>query len=146
MVPAGEGETGTLFIVCSGEPIAVFKPIDANVNLEGDSSTESNVLFLPSGLETSDAPVREVAAYLMDSDGLYGVPATALCKISHPQFSAQGGSRTGSIQEFVQNDYAAWDKGSSDFPADEVHKIAILDMLIFNCDRHGGNILVVESK
>jgi len=143
LVGAGEGETGTLFVVCSGEPIAVFKPIDSSISI--DNSNESNVLFLPSGLETSDAPVREVGAYLMDDEGLFGVPATSLAKITHPHFSSQGGSRTGSIQEFVPNDYAAWDKGVTDFPVEEVLKIAILDLMIFNCDRHGGNILVIES-
>jgi hypothetical protein len=34
----------------------------------------------------------------------------------------------------------------SQFPVDEVHKIAVLDVRLFNTDRHGGNILWVRRR
>jgi len=43
------------------------------------------------------------------------------------------------------NDGASWDIGPSIFPVKEVHKIGILDLHIFNTDRHGGNILLCEN-
>jgi len=43
------------------------------------------------------------------------------------------------------NDGASWDIGPGLFPVKEVHKIGILDLHIFNTDRHGGNILICDA-
>lgn len=43
------------------------------------------------------------------------------------------------------NDGASWDIGPGLFPVSEVHKIGILDLHIFNTDRHGGNILICDN-
>jgi len=65
-----------------------------------------------------------------------------MVKISYPTWKAE---KIGSLQEFVMNDGASWDIGPSIFPVKEVHKIGILDLHIFNTDRHGGNILLCEN-
>jgi len=100
LVPCGEGETGTMFVQLNGKPVAVFKPITN----EDDSNDEGNdqTLFLPTGLEASDAPVREVAAYILDTDGFLNVPATSLARITHPTI----GTRVGAIQVFIANEGA----------------------------------------
>lgn len=48
----------------------------------------------------------------------------------------------GSLQEYVENEGTAEDIGPSAIPADEVHKLGILDLRVVNLDRHLGNILV----
>jgi len=90
-----------------------------------------------------EASYREVAAYLLDrKHHFYGVPNTCMVRIAYPTWK---GEKIGSLQEFVMNDGASWDIGPSLFPVKEVHKIGILDLHIFNTDRHGGNILMSEN-
>ena len=50
--------------------------------------------------------------------------------------------KIGSFQTFVPSIGPIEDYSSSLFTADEVHKIAVLDLRIFNLDRNEGNILV----
>ncbi|KIZ05332.1 hypothetical protein MNEG_2621 [Monoraphidium neglectum] len=50
-------------------------------------------------------------------------------------------AKVGSLQQFVAADSDCEERGVSDFPASEVHKIAILDLRLGNTDRNGGNIL-----
>ena len=53
----------------------------------------------------------------------------------------------GSLQMFVNNKGPIENYGSDKFHRDEVHKIAILDLRIFNIDRNEQNILVkVKTK
>eukprot|EP01016_Furgasonia_blochmanni_P038025 TRINITY_DN4550_c0_g1_i10.p1 TRINITY_DN4550_c0_g1~~TRINITY_DN4550_c0_g1_i10.p1 ORF type:complete len:749 (+),score=202.58 TRINITY_DN4550_c0_g1_i10:68-2248(+) len=52
----------------------------------------------------------------------------------------------GSLQCFVKHDDVAGNFGYSAFPTDQVHKIAILDIRILNCDRNEENILVRRHK
>jgi hypothetical protein len=93
--------------------------------------------------KVGEASYREVAAYLLDrKHHFYGVPNTCMVKIYYPTWKAE---KIGSLQEFVMNDGASWDIGPSIFPVKEVHKIGILDLHIFNTDRHGGNILLCEN-
>jgi len=116
--------------------------------LFGDKASSSS--GLKSGTEKEDklksltcllpgeASKREVAAYLIDKEHFFGVPKTALISINHPKFN---GTKTGSLQEYVESDGPSWDRGTSAFSIRQVHKIGILDLYIFNFDRHGGNIL-----
>jgi hypothetical protein len=56
-------------------------------------------------------------------------------------------AKIGSFQEFVSHDGDCEDISRNtlrQFPVDEVHKIAQLDIRIMNSDRHGGNILYKE--
>jgi hypothetical protein len=133
-----EGENGTFFLLDenSGKEIAVFKPD------EQKPESFDKILFVPKGIKEGEASVREVIAYRLDLDGFYGVPPTIMTKVSHPSFDVP---KTGSLQEFIVSECASWDIGPSSFPVPEVHKLAILDLRIFNCDRHGGNILLQKD-
>lgn len=46
------------------------------------------------------------------------------------------------LQAYVAAEGDCEERGTGVFPVEEVHKIAILDMRLANCDRNGGNILV----
>jgi mRNA-degrading endonuclease RelE of RelBE toxin-antitoxin system len=145
-VVCDEGVNGTYFLKNkSGKFVAVFKPEDEEANSANNKKTSpekedklDSLKFLRSG----EASKREVAAYIVDKEGFFGVPKTTLVSIAHPKF---GGSKVGSLQEFVESDGPSWDVGPSLFPVKEVHKIGILDLYIFNFDRHGGNMLFKEE-
>jgi len=51
-------------------------------------------------------------------------------------------SKIASFQQFIPHDFGASDLGTSSFPVSSVHRIGILDIRIFNTDRHAGNLLV----
>ena len=55
---------------------------------------------------------------------------------------ADGSTKIGSLQAYVEYDELAGDVAPQLFPAREVQKIAILDMRLFNIDRNEANILV----
>ncbi|KAJ9693125.1 hypothetical protein PVL29_012036 [Vitis rotundifolia] len=78
---------------------------------------------------------REMAAYLLDRDHFANVPTTVLVKITHLVFNVNDG-------QFIPHDFDVGDHGTSSFPVVAVHRIRILDVRIFNTDRHAGNLLV----
>lgn len=53
--------------------------------------------------------------------------------------------KVGSLQKFVTNECGSCDRAPQKYSVEDVQKIAILDMRIFNTDRHGGNMLVVRK-
>jgi len=160
-----EGVNGTYFLKNKeGRKVAVFKPQDEEGSSEhnpkykkGGRSASArgsrrNSLYASGGVTSSkvrkdfqvgEASYREVAAYLLDrKHHFYGVPNTCMVKLWYPTWKSE---KVGSLQEFVMNDGASWDIGPNIFPVKEVHKIGILDLHIFNTDRHGGNILLCEN-
>jgi len=150
-----EGVNGTYFLKdTNGDSVAVFKPEDEEANSKNSPKQfqAAGEVKLPNGIITGEAATKEVAAHLLDHEGFYGVPATALVCITHPSFYCAGAGdmsspkqKIGSFQEYVANDGASWDFGPSKFPTHEVHKIGILDLQILSLDRHGGNILIREE-
>ena len=52
----------------------------------------------------------------------------------------------GSLQEFVRSKGPIENYSSDLFSADEIHKIAVLDLRLLNLDRNEGNILVTEVQ
>jgi len=159
-----EGVNGTYFLKnTQGKKIAVFKPQDEEGASEHNpkrkrsadkgswsrgSRTSSFDIVTSSKVrkdfKVGEASYREVAAYLLDrKHHFYGVPNTCLVKITYPGWKSE---KIGSLQEFVMNDGASWDIGPGLFPVQEVHKIGILDLHIFNTDRHGGNILFCDNE
>jgi hypothetical protein len=165
-----EGVGGTYFIRdASNRIIGVFKPQDEEPfcinNPKGFSpksnSCDNKLQCYKEGIEVGEASLRECAAYLLDHDHFSAVPPTDLVLCQHPSFccleeeenndlssSSKKVVKVGSFQQFVQNDGDTQDLGSAfvaKFPVDEVHKIAVLDVRIFNTDRHGGNILYRET-
>ncbi|KDD72021.1 phosphatidylinositol 3- and 4-kinase, partial [Helicosporidium sp. ATCC 50920] len=149
-----EGLGGTYFFRDeSGAKVAIMKPVDeeplAPNNPKGFVGRALGGPGLKPSVRVGEAAGREVAAYLLDHAGFARVPPTLMVEISHAAFH-QAGEREdgppprklGSLQEFVAHDGDASELGSSRFRAADVHRIAILDVRLFNTDRHAGNILV----
>jgi len=94
---------------------------------------------------------REMAAYLLDQrlpvHARAGVPETHLVSnLSHSSFS--GGARVakaGSIQAYITSDGAAESISPSLFFIDDVHRIGVLDLRLFNLDRNTENFLLKKS-
>jgi hypothetical protein len=119
-----------------------------------------------SGIPLGSAACREVAAYVLDYQGFAGVPPTCLAVVQHENFfdideervlatspASEWAALTrkkvklGSLQAFFDHDYDCEELPMASLralPTREVHKIAVLDLRLFNTDRHGGNILVRE--
>lgn len=141
-----------------GESVAIVKPTDeepfAPNNPKGFVGKALGQPGLKRSVRVGETGFREVAAYLLDYDHFANVPPTALVKITHSIFNVNDGvggnkpqnkklvSKIASFQQFIPHDFDASDHGTSSFPVTSVHRIGILDIRIFNTDRHAGNLLV----
>lgn len=141
-----------------GESVAIVKPTDeepfAPNNPKGFVGKALGQPGLKRSVRVGETGFREVAAYLLDYDHFANVPPTALVKITHSIFNVNDGvngnmpskkklvSKIASFQEFIPHDFDASDHGTSSFPVVAVHRIGILDIRVFNTDRHAGNLLV----
>eukprot|EP00250_Pteridium_aquilinum_P009967 c19060_g1_i1 orf=303-2651(-) len=140
-----------------GESVAIIKPTDeeplAPNNPKGFVGRKLGQHGLKKAIRVGETGVREVAAYLLDHENFAKVPPTVLVKITHHAFHINSAhanfgkprssvTKLASCQEFACHDFDASDRGSSGFSVAAVHKIGILDIRIFNTDRHAGNILV----
>ncbi|WCJ43023.1 Phosphatidylinositol 4-kinase gamma 7 [Euphorbia peplus] len=141
-----------------GENVAIVKPTDeepfAPNNPKGFVGKALGQPGLKRSVRVGETGFREVAAYLLDADHFANVPPTALVKITHSIFNVNDGvngnkphkkqpvSKIASFQQFIPHDFDASDYGTSSFPVSAVHRIGILDIRIFNTDRHAGNLLV----
>jgi len=148
-----EGVNGTYFLRNkAGQRIAVFKPIDEEGDNDDNPKRSFNgEQFVNKGILPGEGAQREVAAYLLDRDHFHAVPQTTMAVLSHPSFRSStmdGGivTKIGSLQEFIDNDGSAEDVGPKQFRVRDVHKIGVLDLRIFNTDRHAGNILLTEES
>ncbi|CAN6164270.1 unnamed protein product [Urochloa humidicola] len=161
-VPVNSGLGGAYYFRNSkGENAAIVKPNDeepfAPNNPKGFIGKSLGQPGLKRSVRVGETGYREVAAYLLDHRNYANVPPTVLVKISHPVFHinegvcanknvAEGGtqavSKIASLQQFIPHDFDASDHGTSSFPVSAVHRIGILDIRIFNTDRHAGNLLV----
>jgi len=150
---AAAGTGGSYFIAdAEGKNVAVFKPEDeepmAVNNPKGHCSggTEG----YRRGVAPGEGAVREVAAFLLDHGHFSGVPPTALVSchemstLANPEVPLA--AKIGSLQAFVASESDCEERGTAIFCTEEVHKIAILDIRIANCDRNGGNILVQRRE
>ncbi|XP_076918904.1 phosphatidylinositol 4-kinase gamma 5-like [Bidens hawaiensis] len=159
-IPANGGLGGAYYFRNSkGESVAIVKPTDeepfAPNNPKGFVGKALGQPGLKRSVRVGETGFREVAAYLLDYDHFANVPATALVKITHSIFNVNDGvsehdkihrkklfSKIASFQQFIPHDFDASDHGTSSFPVSAVHRIGILDIRIFNTDRHAGNLLV----
>jgi hypothetical protein len=95
------------------------------------------------GFLIGNGAIRERAVYLLDE--AYGhfsnVPVTILM-----QLEINDEIKEGSMQRFVQSECSAEDMGTRKFSIPQVHKIGILDVRLFNTDRHAGNILLHRTS
>lgn len=139
--PLNEGQTGEVFAVVDemGEKVAVFKPA-------------SREHFHRREIVPGQGAIREEAAYVVDrlGGGHGGVPITTQTELE----VMPGVTESGALQAFVQGhegyieDYAMpWTlKAAAAFVSiEQAEAIAILDIRIFNTDRHGGNLLLSKS-
>jgi len=136
-VSIDDGQTGTVYALeVGGEKIAVFKPIDGEK-------------FSRKSLDVGQGAVREEAVYLVDRfcGSLAGVPVTSRASVE-----VDGRSLQGSVQAFVSEVLGpVEDFGmprdlalASEFIAPSaVEALALLDMWVFNMDRHSGNLLLL---
>lgn len=158
-IPANGGLGGAYYFRnLKGESIAIVKPTDeepfAVNNPKGFIGKVLGQPGLKHSVRVGETGFREVAAYLLDHDHFARVPLTSLVKITHSIFNLNdcvngnkicnngGISKIASLQQFIPHDFDASDHGTSRFPVADVHRIGILDIRIFNTDRHAGNLLV----
>ena len=94
-----------------------------------------------------------MAAFLLDHGGFAGVPKTALVKVQHDILyrainseRSDSDGKLASLQAFVSHVGDVGDQGASRFPTNAVHRIGILDIRLFNTDRHSGNILLRKTR
>lgn len=53
--------------------------------------------------------------------------------------------KAGSLQRYVQSDGAADEVSPSLFYVDDVHRIGVLDLRLYNLDRHTENLLLIKN-
>ncbi|KAI5660082.1 hypothetical protein M9H77_28875 [Catharanthus roseus] len=158
-IPVTDGLGGAyVFRNCKGQSVAIVKPTDeepfAPNNPKGLYGKSLGQSGLKRAVRVGETGYREVAAYLLDYDQFAKVPPTALVKISHSIFNVNESvsgrkllnmgvvDKIASLQQYIPHDFDASEVGTSLFPVDAIHRIGILDIRIFNTDRHAGNILV----
>jgi hypothetical protein len=140
--PVSEGDGGVYAVQSSsGQKLAMFKPTEEE-------------RFVREGLYPGEGAVREEAAYVLDSrmGGFSGVPPTAVARL---QLSTIGQVQSGAVQRFMASNVGSMEdfgmpfdleKAKEFVPVEQVHRIGILDIRVFNTDRHPGNILLIGDK
>lgn len=97
--------------------------------------------------------LREIAAFRVDQayGGFARVPPTAPVTLSVDALPDQEDDSidlvSGSLQKWVHNVGSFQDMGYTPrVDMNDVHHIGILDILLYNTDRHGGNMLIAKSS
>eukprot|EP01062_Namystynia_karyoxenos_P012244 TRINITY_DN1439_c0_g2_i2.p1 TRINITY_DN1439_c0_g2~~TRINITY_DN1439_c0_g2_i2.p1 ORF type:complete len:615 (+),score=169.54 TRINITY_DN1439_c0_g2_i2:434-2278(+) len=144
----GDCAGGTYFVsdTRTGKRVAVFKPRDEEPAMPGNPkgcTHESHLM--KEGFTPGQCWRRELAGSRFDR-GFAGVPETVPFAAPAAALgrgdAARGRLVLGSLQRFVTASGEAWDYLPGQYPAVAVHRIALLDLVLLNCDRHGGNMLV----
>lgn len=145
--------------------VGVFKPTDEEpmaVNNPKGLPVSKNGEGLKRGTKVGEGALREVAAFILDHmaecqtgeklTGFAGVPPTVLIKCCHQCLGhsknmglTSADTKIGSLQMYVHARSNCEDMGPAQFPIQEVHKIAVLDIRLANTDRNGANILACKS-
>eukprot|EP00474_Spongospora_subterranea_P011174 CRZ11632.1 hypothetical protein [Spongospora subterranea] len=130
---------GTYFVKdrATGHKMGVFKP-SAEEALMQSRRKMSISCVIKRGIVVGDAAIKEKAAFLLDFDGFAGVPRTDFAVID----DSNAVEHFGSLQEFCEHMCTSEDLGPSKYDLENVHAIALLDLRLFNLDRHEGNLLV----
>mmetsp|Transcript_86963 Transcript_86963/g.246534 ORF Transcript_86963/g.246534 Transcript_86963/m.246534 type:complete len:555 (-) Transcript_86963:348-2012(-) len=155
-----DGLGGTYFVKDrAGRSIAVFKPRDEEPLAPNNPKVHAGAgrgVGLKGGVLVGEAAINEYAAYLLDQASSSvlraGVQPTTLVSVANSVFhSAQEDRKSafrkikdkvGSLQLFAPHECTSEDLGWNSFPANQVHRIAVLDIRMCNADRHSGNLLV----
>mmetsp|Transcript_35923 Transcript_35923/g.95345 ORF Transcript_35923/g.95345 Transcript_35923/m.95345 type:complete len:499 (-) Transcript_35923:375-1871(-) len=139
-VDIDEGQTGTVYALeTGGDKVAVFKP------LAGEH-------FERRGVDVGTGALREEAAYLIDriAGSQAGVPVTSRTRIT-----VNGEITEGSVQAFVGDvvgfaeDFGMprdFERACAFVPQEAVEALALLDMRLFNMDRHTGNLMFLHAE
>jgi hypothetical protein len=134
-----EGTSGVYLLTNEeGVGVAVFKPLD-----EENLPVEASTWAVSNGM----GHFRERAAFVVSDEvlkGYSGVPDTVIATVKHEGWA--GGEKRGSLQRFVPASSDMSDRGPANIPAEEVQKVGILDILLFNMDRHEGNLLLCSKQ
>ena len=163
------GERLAMFKPLDEEPFAPNNP-------KGFVGKQLGAPGVSRAVRVGEAAFREVAAFVLDHGRFSRVPRTALVRVHHalatfhvnsssssgaaglrgntspgkcvdpPTTSFVAVPKLGSLQAYVRHDYDASEHGTSRFPAVEVHRLGILDVRLYNTDRHTGNILVCRRS
>jgi len=139
-VDVDEGQTGTVYALeTGGEKVAIFKP------LTGEH-------FERRGVDVGTGALREECAYMIDrwAGCQAGVPTTSRTRIT-----INGEVTEGSVQAFVADavgfaeDFGMprdFERACAVVQQEAVEALALLDMRLFNMDRHTGNLLFLRSE
>jgi len=153
-----DGTGGTYFMRdAHGNFVAVFKPEDEDpLSSANPKRRKKGHGFHFKGILPCEGFQREILAYKIGCDFL-PVPQTYLAEVSHWIFTNEEGRsgslrdrsikrKLGSLQEFVSDvQCTVDDMGTGRFSVNDVQRVAIFDLLIANCDRNGGNLLVKKN-
>jgi len=115
----------------------VFKPGDEEAG--APLNPKKNLTSPRKGIKPGEGYLREIAAYLMDQGHYVGVPFT-----QYTELEVNGERKVGSLQKFIPNIGSVTDFGQSLFSVSDVHKIAQLDIRLFNVDRNDENLIVTN--
>ncbi|CAJ1381074.1 unnamed protein product [Effrenium voratum] len=138
--PLDHGQTGTVYALEAGDhKIAIFKPVDGEK-------------FERRSLDKGKGVVREESVYLVDRlcGSQAGVPVSSRAKIE-----VDGHTLEGSVQAFMMDvqgfieDYAMprdLDRAKEFVQQEDAESLALLDMRVFNMDRHPGNLLLLKEE
>ncbi len=158
-----EGISGSYILVNrKGDPLAIFKPAEEEAgnpaNPKGFSEKIAHGILRQFRITPGTSYQRERVAYLLDKDHFSQVPATFIAHMPRKYFSKFGTFEEdslikGSFQKFILGCKEAWDyyqilpsflssASGHKIPSHEIHKIAILDIRMLNCDRHMKNFLI----
>ena len=96
------------------------------------TSSPSLILWRTEEFPPGTGYKREILAYLLDHNSVARVPFT---------IEARVGGRVGSLQQYIPSCIASSDTSIALFPVEDVQMIAVFDIRVLNCDRHGGNLL-----
>jgi len=154
-----DGTGGTYFMRdARGQPIAVFKPEDEDpLSTANPKRKKKGHGFHFKGIQPCEGFQREIFAYQI-CGGFLPIPQTYLAEVSHWIFTNDEGRsgslrdrsikrKIGSLQEFVSDvQCTVDDMGTGKFSLEDVQRLAVFDLLIANCDRNGGNILVKRES
>eukprot|EP00924_Labyrinthula_sp_SR-Ha-C_P001805 snap_masked-scaffold_128-processed-gene-0.3-mRNA-1 protein AED:1.00 eAED:1.00 QI:0/-1/0/0/-1/1/1/0/321 len=127
-VPVDDLNTTKVYTLLNhgNEPVAIYKPYSTqNYEEQVRYSSRREVL-------------NEVLAYEIDKSLFNKVPRTFFLE----NFSNGKKRFSGSVQEFVSGSESGADYGSGVFSKSDLQKIGVLDVMMLNLDRHGGNLLV----
>ena len=146
VILSGAGKNGSCKIFDEkGNCISIFKPREGELGFRS-SAKETKYLRSKEGIEPGEGALSEYISFrvnqMMD---LIEIPSTCYVKVASEDRSVK---KEGSLHEFIPGarNYADLaDDEKALLSKEEVEALAIFDLFIFNADRNGENLLVVNK-